>query len=64
MSSTVVNPLAICKHLSVGLVVLGPYMVCERGVNSIYFVFGSVQRFVHPSKNALHYGVVLTVFFA
>ena len=47
VNSTVVNPLAICKHLSIGLVVLGPYMVCERGVNSVYFVFGSVQRLVH-----------------
>jgi hypothetical protein len=64
MSSTVVNPLAICKHLPIGLVVLGPYMVCERSVNSIYFVFGSVQRLVHSSEDALHYGVVVTVFFA
>jgi hypothetical protein len=59
-----VNPLAICKHLSVGLFVLGPYMVCERGVNSIYFVFCSVQRFVHTPQNALYHLVVGMVFFA
>ena len=38
-------------------------MVCERDVNSVYFVFGSVQRLVHPSEDVLCYGVVVTVFF-